>query len=260
MDLALNGKIVVVTGGASGIGEAVVRTLAAEGALPIVVDKNEAACRALRDSLNESGLNCESVIADLVEESACERAIDKAVRVAGRIDGLVNNAGLNDGVSVEEGTAEEFQLSLRRSLVHYFEMTHFALALLKETRGTIVNISSKVALTGQGGTSGYAAAKGGILALTREWAVDFLEYGIRVNAVVPAEVITPAYREWLDKFPDSDEKLAGIVERIPLGKRMTKPEEVAATVVFLLSSQAGHITGQQLVVDGGYVHLDRSIT
>ena len=186
--------------------------------------------------------------------------MDGAAQVTGRIDALVNNAGLNDGVGIESGTAEDFVVSLRRSLVHYFEMTHFALPFLKEARGAVVNISSKVALTGQGGTSGYAAAKGGILALTREWAVDLSRFGVRVNTVIPAEVITPAYREWLDKFPDAEAKLAGIVSKIPLGQRMTKPEEIAATVLFLLSDQAGHITGQHLIVDGGYVHLDRSIT
>jgi L-fucose dehydrogenase len=151
-------------------------------------------------------------------------------------------------------------LSLRRNVVNYFEMAQSMLPALKAARGAIVNMSSKVALTGQGGTSGYAAAKGAILALTREWAVDLLQYGIRVNSVVPAEVITPAYRQWLDTFPDPEAKLAGIVEKIPLGNRMTTPEEIAASVVFLLSPRAGHITGQQMVVDGGYVHLDRSIS
>ena len=149
---------------------------------------------------------------------------------------------------------------MRRSLIHYFEVAHFALPLLKESVGAIVNISSKVALTGQGGTSGYAAAKGGILALTREWAVDLHGYGVRVNAVIPGDVKTPLYGQWLDTFPDPAAKLSSIVENIPLGRRMTKLDEVAASVVFLLSSRAGHITGQYLVVDGGYVHLDRSIT
>jgi len=117
-----------------------------------------------------------------------------------------------------------------------------------------------VALTGQGGTSGYAAAKGAILALTREWAAELLPYGVRVNAVVPAEVMTPLYRQWLDTFPHPEEKLAAIRSKIPLGNRMTEPEEIAAMTVFLLSDKAAHITGQHLFVDGGYVHLDRALT
>jgi L-fucose dehydrogenase len=123
-----------------------------------------------------------------------------------------------------------------------------------------VNISSKTALTGQGGTSGYASSKGAILALTREWAVELLDYGIRVNAILPAEVMTPLYRHWLSTFPDPDEKLKTILAKVPLGKRMTTPDEIAAMAVFLVSARAGHITGQHLFVDGGYVHLDRAVT
>jgi L-fucose dehydrogenase len=139
-------------------------------------------------------------------------------------------------------------------------MAHFCLPHLKTTRGAIVNISSKTALTGQGNTSGYCAAKGAQLALTREWAASLLEDGIRVNAVLPAEVMTPLYRSWLDTFDDPQAKLANIVQKIPLGRRMTRAEEIADMAVFLLSDRASHITGQWLVVDGGYVHLDRALT
>src|SRR5262249_48755885 len=131
---------------------------------------------------------------------------------------------------------------------------------LKKSQGCVVNIASKVAVTGQGGTSGYAAAKGAILALTREWAIDLLPYGIRVNSIVPAEVMTPLYQQWLATIPNPQQKLKEIEAKIPLGKRMTRPEEIAATVLFLISAQASHITGQHIFVDGGYVHLDRSLT
>ena len=115
-------------------------------------------------------------------------------------------------------------------------------------------------MTGQGGTSGYAASKGAILALTREWAAELLPYGIRVNALLPAEVMTPLYKQWLDTFPDPEEKLKQITAKVPLGKRMTEPDEIAAMALFLMSSQAGHVTGQHVLVDGGYVHLDRALT
>jgi L-fucose dehydrogenase len=260
MDLQLAGKTVVVTGGAQGIGEAVVRTLAAEGAIPVIVDRDEGAGRLLCEALAAEGRRCEVVVCDLVEPGACRTAAEQVTRVAGAPYGLVNNAGLNDGVALEDGSAEAFVLSLRRNVVHYFEMAQHVLPALKEQKGAIVNIASKVALTGQGGTSGYAAAKGAILALTREWAVDLLPHGVRVNAVIPAETMTPQYLKWLEGSPNPEEKLATIAGKIPLGKRMTKPEEIAAMVVFLLSPKAGHITGEHLLVDGGYVHLDRSLT
>ena len=139
-------------------------------------------------------------------------------------------------------------------------MAHYALPHLKQSRGAIVNIASKTALTGQGGTSGYASSKGAILALTREWAVDLLDDGIRVNAVIPAEVMTPLYRRWLDTFPDPQTKLEAIVAKIPLGKRMTTAEEIASTVTFLISPRSGHTPGQHIFVDGGYVHLDRALS
>ena len=160
MDLALTGKTVLVTGGARGIGEAIVRALVVEGAIPVIVDRDEDAGRRLRDDLTEGPHRCELVVGDLGEPGVCQTVVEKALQVAGRIDALVNNAGVNDGVSLQDGSSEEFLSSLRLNLLHYFEMAQLTLPSLKEAKGAIVNISSKVALTGQGGTSGYAAAKG----------------------------------------------------------------------------------------------------
>lgn len=260
MDLQLQSSTVLVTGGAKGIGAAIVRALAAEGAIPVIVDRDHAAAAALKSELDSSGVRTEVIVADLAYIAQCKTAVEETLRRTGTIDALVNNAGINDGAGLETGTPEKFVASLQRNLVHYYSMAHFALPALKTARGAIVNIASKVALTGQGGTSGYAAAKGGALALTREWAAELLPFGIRVNAVVPAEVMTPLYRKWLDTFPNPDDKLKGIVARIPLEHRMTTADEIASAVVFLLSTKASHITAQHLHVDGGYVHLDRALT
>jgi L-fucose dehydrogenase len=250
MDLELNQKVVLVTGGARGIGAAIVRAALAEGAKVSIVDKSA-------PDHPEPGTHL--IVADLVQPDSCQRAVEETLQKFGAIDALVNNAGVNDRVGLERGSPAQFVASVERNLFHYYNMTYYSLNALKKSQGSIVSIASKTAVTGQGETSGYVAAKGGVLALTREWAVELLPYRIRVNAVVPAEVMTPLYRQWLQAFPDPEKKRAEIVSRIPLGKRMTTPEEIAAMVIFLISSKAAHITGQHLFVDGGYTHLDRAI-
>jgi|SRR5579863_1120296 L-fucose dehydrogenase len=260
MDLQLKDKVVIVTGGAKGIGAAIVRTLAGEGALPMIVDRDGAAGAQLRNELRKNGAVCGLVAVDLESADNCAQVVRRTLNDFGRIDALVNNAGRNDKVGLEHGTPEEYVASLNRNLVHYYNMAHYALPHLKSSRGAIVNIGSKTAVTGQGSTSGYASSKGAVMALTREWAAELLPYGIRVNTVVPAEVMTPLYRQWLDTFPNPEEKRAMILSKIPLEQRMSTAEEIAAMVVFLISARSSHTTGQHLFVDGGYVHLDRALT
>jgi L-fucose dehydrogenase len=259
MDLLLKDKVVVVTGGAKGIGGAITRALGREMALPVIVDKDEAASRALHGELHHQGVNSHIVTLDISEPRNCEIAINEAIQAFGRVDALVNNAGVNDGVGLESGSPEKYVESLGRNLLHYYNMAHFAVRYLKRAHGAIVNIASKTAITGQGNTSGYASSKGAILALTREWAVELLPAGVRVNAILPAEVMTPLYEQWLKTFPDPEAKKESILANIPLGHRMTTADEIAAAAVFLLSPVSSHTTGQQIFVDGGYVHLDRAV-
>jgi L-fucose dehydrogenase len=260
LDLGLKEKVVVITGGAQGIGAAVAEACATEGAIPVIVDRNSEAAQNFAARLRDAGSGCEVLNVDLQGPESCREAIEETLRRRGRIDALVNNAGTNDKVGLEHGTPQEFIDSIHQNLWHYYSMTHYALPALKAVRGSIVNISSKTAVTGQGGTSGYTASKGAQLALTREWAVELLPYGIRVNAIVPAEVMTPQYGKWIRTFPNPEEKQRAITSKIPLGKRMTEAAEIASVAVFLLSEKSGHTTGQHLYVDGGYVHLDRALT
>src|SRR3954470_18927112 len=221
MDLELKGKTVVVTGGAKGIGAAIIRASAEEGANTVVIERDEDAARKLEAELGGVGKKTLAIVAELTNAESCRQAVEQATQSTGEIDALINNAGVNDRVGLEGGSPAEYVASLERNLLHYYNVAHYALPWLKKVHGTIVNISSKTAITGQGGTSGYASSKGAILALTRDWAVELLPYGIRVNAVVPAEVMTPLYRQWLSTFPDPEEKLKNIVSKIPLGQRMT---------------------------------------
>ena len=260
MDLQLKDKVVLITGGAKGIGEAITRGCAREGSIPVFVDKDVEAGKMLQTELVIAGATCSLICADVLSVESCRAAVEQTLKEYGRLDVLINNVGANDNVGLENGNPEKFVSSLRLNLFHYYNMAHFALPSLKKSQGCILNIASKVAVTGQGGTSGYASAKGAILSLTRDWAAELLPSGIRVNAVVPAEVITPLYKQWVGTFPNPEQKLAHIVSKIPLGKRMTQPSEIAAMVLFLISSQASHITGQHVFVDGGYTHLDRALT
>jgi L-fucose dehydrogenase len=260
VDLQLNEKIVVVTGGAKGIGAAIVRALASEGAIPVIVDCDGDSGTALQSDIDKTGGRSGFIKVDLTSPESCARSLEYVLEKFARLDGLVNNAGRNDKVGLEHGDPAQYLESLNRNLVHYYSMAHYALPYLKHSHGPIVNIGSKTAVTGQGSTSGYASSKGAVMALTRDWAAELLPYGIRVNTVIPAEVMTPLYRSWLDTFPDPAEKLKLILTKIPFERRMTTAEEIAATVVFLLSAKSSHTTGQHLFVDGGYVHLDRALT
>ena len=259
MDLQLQDKVIIVTGGARGIGEGIVNVLAAEGAIPVIIGRTESHNLATVAAVEAAGGRAFQIVAELTRPAESERAVNAVLEQFGRIDGLVNNAGENDGVGLESGDYERFMASLHKNVVHYYLMAHYALPALKASKGAIVNITSKTADTGQGSTSAYAAANGGRNALTREWAVELLKYGIRVNAVVVAECWTPLYERWIQTLPDPGGKLASITAHIPLENRMTTSEEIANTTAFLLSRQSSHTTGQLLYVDGGYVHLDRAL-
>lgn len=259
MNLGLNDKVIIVTGGAKGIGEGIAKVLAHEGTSVVIVGRNEADNTKTVKAIEATGGKAFGVVAELSSPADCEKAVKVVAEKYGRIDGLVNNAGVNDGVGLESGNYEKFMASLHKNLVHYYLMAQYVLPYLKESKGSIVNITSKTAETGQGNTSAYAAANGGRNALTREWAVELLKYGIRVNALVVAECFTPLYQTWIQTFDNPQEKLNEITAKIPLENRMTTAEEIANAVAFLLSEKSSHTTGQLIHVDGGYVHLDRAL-
>ncbi len=256
MDMGIQGKRIIVTGGGAGIGAAISLTLAEEGAVPLVIGRREPADDFM-PRLWALAPKAEFILADLSKDDACRAAAIQA-QAGGRIYGLVNNAGTNDSLGLEAEPAA-FRASLDQNLMHYYALVHLLAEDIKQETGAIVNISSKTAVTGQGHTSAYVAAKAAQLGLTREWAAAFAPFGVRVNAVIPAEVMTPMYATWIKTFDDPEAQLAKITARIPLGHRMTLDTEIAAAVVFALSPRSAHTTGQWLFVDGGYTHLDRAL-
>ena len=259
MQLNLTKKVIIVTGGAKGIGLGICKVLAAEGAIPFIIGRKTEDNIAAVNEIEMAGGQAKFVTAELTNPADCEMAVKQVIAEFGRIDGVINNAGVNDGVGLENGNYDSFVASLHKNLIHYYLIAHYALPELKKSKGAIVNISSKTAETGQGNTSAYAAANGGRNALTREWAVELLKYGIRVNAVIVAECFTPLYETWIKTFENPDEKLQQINAKIPFENRMTTAEEIANMAVFLLSERSSHTTGQLIYVDGGYSHLDRAL-
>lgn len=255
MEMNLAGKVVVITGAARGIGAAAARAFVKEGAWVVAVDR-DARTGAGLERFHDKLVFAEANLDDL---TACEKVISDTLRRFRNIDVLVNNAGVNDGVSLEAGPAR-FLESLQRNLVHVYALTHHAREALIKCKGAVVNVGSKVAETGQGLTSGYAAAKGAIHALTREWAVALATHGVRVNAVLPAECDTDQYQRWFEKQSDPRAARTAVERLIPLGQRLTRPEEVADAIVYLASGRASHVTGQLFHVDGGYTHLDRAVS
>lgn len=259
MDLGLTDKVIIVTGGSKGIGGAITEVLVDEGATVIIAGrKKEDGEKKIAELADRAG-HADFFQIELRDDDRREELVTYVLGKYGRLDGLVNNAGVNDGIGLEQGSVDEFVESYQKNVVHVYSLVQKTLPALKESKGSIVNIGSKVADTGQGGTSGYAASKGAINALTREWAVDLAAHSIRVNCVIPAEVWTPLYDRWIHTLANPEERLKEIVSRIPFEKRFTTAAEIANMTVFLLSNMvSGHTTGQIVYVDGGYTHLDRA--
>lgn len=263
MDLHMENKVIIITGGFKGIGKGITLQLAQEGVTTVIIDKDKEARAGFEEDIKKYSDAYDIFILDLTDTDGIAPIVEQTYKKYGHIDGIVNNAGVNDNKDLETTSWRDFEKSIHGNLTHYYELVHASCAYLKESHGAIVNITSKTALTGQGKTSAYAAAKGGILGLTREWAAALVHDRVRVNAIVVSECWTPLYADWIKTFGDEEAqkaRLSVITDKIPLEHRMTTPAEIGNTAAFLLSDRSSHTTGQWVFVDGGYVHLDRALS
>jgi L-fucose dehydrogenase len=262
MKTGLKDKVAIITGGASGIGKATVLKLAEEGAIPVFIDNNKKEGEKLGYFLLNKKQAHRFIFAELTNDEECREAIEKTIKDYHKIDILINNAGRNDRVDVDAASPDEFRKSLDKNLVHYYTMTHYSWPFLKQSKGNIVFVGSKVSLVGEGRTTAYAAAKGAINGMTRELATKSCNenLGIRVNCVLPGIVKTQLFDEYVIKECGSVEKgIEKFCKDIPLGQRPTTPDEIANTIIYLASDLSSHMTGQLIVPDGGYCNIDRSI-
>ena len=246
----LQGKVAIVTGGASGIGAATARLFAREGARAVLVDIREDGQR-VADDIAKAGGQCLFVRADVTHAGECEAAVRAAVERFGRVDVLFNNAGVVRRADVTETTEEDWDRVMAVNVRSVFLMSRAAIpAMAGAGGGVIVNTGSGWGLVGGRKAAAYCASKAAVVNLTRAMALDHAGQNIRVNCVCPGDTDTPMLREEARQLgQDVESFLAGSASR-PLG-RMGRPEEVAQAVLFLASDDSSFVTGSTLVVDGG---------
>ena len=249
-DSMLAGRVAVVTGGAKGIGLGCARVMGAAGAAIALWDIDEAALNSAAEQLRSQGIKAQPFIADVSQSAAVDAAIAAIAGDFGKIDILVNNAGAHDGKGIEEADEADWSRIIDTNLKSVFLVSKAALPHLKETRGAIVNMGSMVGLVGQGKSGAYSASKGGIIAMTKNLALDLATYGIRVNCICPGWVETPLVNQWFAMQPDEAEARAYVDSIHPLG-RIAAADEIGNAALFLASDLASYVTGVAIEVDGG---------
>ena len=240
---------VIVTGSGAGMGREAAKLFAAYGA-NVVVNSRSESCKSAHEEIAASGASVIAVQADVGTMEGCERIIRKTVEAFGRIDVLVNAAGIVVDGSVETADLDDWDRSMNTNVKSVFMLSRLAMPYLRETRGSIVNVASVAALKGLKNRAIYSATKGAMIALSQSMAAEHVGEGIRVNCVSPGTVLSPSLQGRIDKTDDPEQALRNFVARQPLG-RLGTSDEVAKAIVFAAAQGIGFMTGANIVVDGG---------
>lgn len=246
--MRLKGKVATVSGAASGIGEAIARTFAREGASVVIADINADGGHRARDTIRASGGTAEFVEANILDTASIENMIEATARRFGRIDVLVNNAQTTAAGRLGEIELEAFQRALQGGLVSYWYASKCAIAhMLKQGGGSIVNVASVSGLAGDFGLGAYNASKAGVVNISRVFGIEYARKNIRCNALCPGPIGSPALKAMDDA---GNPTIQRIKEAIPMG-RLGTPQEMANIALFLASDEASFVTGAFYVGDGG---------
>lgn len=247
MTKRLDGKIAIVTGGGRGIGRAIARAMAREGAVVVIIDRNQELGSQTAADLVAAGGQAEFIPADVSHKEEVEQVVARVLERYGRVDILVNNAGVHDARPFWEEPEELWDRMYRVNVLGtVFPSQAVVRHMMTRKQGVIVNIASKAGVVGEPGHAAYSASKGAVISLTREMAIELAPYGIRVNAVCPGPVETDML---YTAIPDEAARRE-LAASVPLG-RLGRPEDIAETVVFLASDESAWCTGQAISVDGG---------
>lgn len=250
--MGLNGKVAIITGGASGIGAKISEVFAENGASVIIADINKELGVKVCKSLKSSSYICNFVPCDITKYNQCEGFIKYCVRTFGKIDIVVNCAGIVLTSSIEQTSLEEWRRVMETNLYGAFFISKFAIPHLKKTKGCIINIASIAGLVGFRGLSAYCASKGGLIALSRSLALELAEYGVRVNCICPGTVDTPFMKQLIEQSKNKEAARAHFEKKTPL-KRPATPAEIASLALYLADeSQSSYMTGSIITIDGGY--------
>lgn len=249
----LDGKVALVTGGASGIGAASAILFAAEGAKVVVVTRNNiAGGEAVVDKIRKSGGEAIFVQADVTKKEDAKNMIDQTIKTFGKLDVLFNNAGTTTTVRMHEATEEEFDRVIGINLKGVFFGTKYALIQMrKQGGGVVLTNASKVSIVASDNSAIYAASKGGVLQMMQAIAIDYAKENIRVNCILPGIIDTPMADEWINRQPDPKASRRICANAQPVG-RMGTSEECAQAALFLACDDSAFVTGTYILVDGGF--------